>query len=63
VLSVADERGQEHHGILVERIHDSLIITPRWMPPPDERITHKTLSDIQNLLQQFIFYIVFSSLL
>jgi hypothetical protein len=34
VLSVADERGQEHHGILVERIHDSLIITPRWMPPP-----------------------------
>jgi hypothetical protein len=49
VLSVADEGGQEHHGILVERIHDSLIITPRWMPPPDERITHKTLSDVQNL--------------
>jgi hypothetical protein len=31
VLSVADEGGQEHHGILVERIHDSLIITPRWI--------------------------------
>ncbi|VVH62213.1 hypothetical protein BSPWISOX_1455, partial [uncultured Gammaproteobacteria bacterium] len=53
VLSVIDEDAQEHQGVLVERIHDSLITTPRWMTPPGERITHKTLSDIQNLLQQF----------
>jgi hypothetical protein len=50
VLSVIDEDAQEHQGVLVERIHDSLITTPRWMTPPGERITHKTLSDIQNLL-------------
>jgi hypothetical protein len=39
VLSVIDEDAQEHQGVLVERIHDSLITTPRWMPPPGERIS------------------------
>jgi hypothetical protein len=34
VLSVIDEDAQEHQGVLVERIHDSLITTPRWMTPP-----------------------------
>jgi hypothetical protein len=27
-LSMVDENGQERHGILVERIHDALIVKP-----------------------------------
>ncbi|CAB5507190.1 hypothetical protein AZO1586R_2278, partial [Bathymodiolus azoricus thioautotrophic gill symbiont] len=53
VLSIIDEAGQEHHGILVERIHDSFMVKPGWEPLKEERITHKTLVDIQTLLQQF----------
>ncbi|CAC9592032.1 hypothetical protein, partial [uncultured Gammaproteobacteria bacterium] len=52
-LSIIDEAGQEHHGILVERIHDSFMVKPGWEPLKEERITHKTLVDIQTLLQQF----------
>jgi hypothetical protein len=52
-LSIIDATGQEHHGILVERIHDSFMVKPGWEPLKEERITYKTLVDIQILLQQF----------
>jgi hypothetical protein len=52
-----DEDNQEHHGILVERIYGSIITKPGRLPVPDERVTHKTLSDIQNLLQKFDFFL------
>jgi hypothetical protein len=31
-LSIVDATGQEHHGILVERIHDSFMVKPGWEP-------------------------------
>jgi hypothetical protein len=33
---------KHHHGILVERIHDSFMVKPGWVPLKEERITHKT---------------------
>jgi hypothetical protein len=33
-----DEDNQEHHGILVERIYDSIITKPGRLPVPDERV-------------------------
>jgi hypothetical protein len=53
VISIIDEDNQEHYGILVERIHDSVITKLGCLPVPEGRVTHKTLSDIQNLLQKF----------
>jgi hypothetical protein len=53
VVSMIDKDNQEHHGILVERIHDSFMVKPGWVPLKEERITHKTLADIQTLLQHF----------
>ncbi|WP_143243121.1 C80 family cysteine peptidase, partial [Bathymodiolus azoricus thioautotrophic gill symbiont] len=52
-LSMIDENNQEHHGILVERIHSSVLVKPGRLPIPKGRTTAKTLSDIQNLLQKF----------
>ncbi|CAB5496063.1 C80 family cysteine peptidase, partial [Bathymodiolus thermophilus thioautotrophic gill symbiont] len=60
-LTMIGEDGQEHHGILVERIHDASLARPEdpveTTDPSellkDERITHKTLTDIQNLLEKF----------
>jgi hypothetical protein len=43
------EDNQEHHGILVERIHNSMMVKPGRLSVPEERVTHKTLSDIQSL--------------
>jgi hypothetical protein len=53
VIFMTDENNQKHYGILVERIHDTMITKPGWLPVPEERVTYKTLSDIQNLLQKF----------
>ncbi|SSC11123.1 hypothetical protein BPUTEOSOX_950, partial [thiotrophic endosymbiont of Bathymodiolus puteoserpentis (Logatchev)] len=53
VVSMIDKDNQEHHGILVERIHDSFMVKPGWVPLKEERVTHKTLADIQTLLQHF----------
>jgi hypothetical protein len=44
---------QEHHGILVERIHSSVLVKPGRLSILKGRTTAKTLSDIQNLLQKF----------
>jgi hypothetical protein len=53
VVSMIDGDDQEHQGILVERIHNSTMVRPGRLSVPEERVTHKTLSDIQNLLQKF----------
>jgi hypothetical protein len=52
-ISMIGEDNQEHHGILVERIHSSVFVKPGRLPIPKGRTTAKTLSDIQNLLQKF----------
>jgi hypothetical protein len=46
VVSMIGKDNQEHHGILVERIHDSFMVKPGWVPLKEERITHKTLADL-----------------
>jgi hypothetical protein len=58
-----DKDGQERHGILVERIHSAAVVKPEDLLGgvreragellKDERTTHKTLADIQNLLKKF----------
>jgi hypothetical protein len=50
VIFMTDENNQKHYGILVERIHDTMITKPGWLPVPEERVTYKTLSDIQNFI-------------
>jgi uncharacterized protein YneF (UPF0154 family) len=62
-LSMIDKDGQERHGILVERIHSAAVVKPEDLLGgvreragellKDERTTHKTLADIQNLLKKF----------
>jgi hypothetical protein len=45
-ISMIGEDNQEHHGILVERIHSSVFVKPGRLPIPKGRTTAKTLSDI-----------------
>ncbi|MBA5249218.1 MAG: hypothetical protein FE834_06775, partial [Gammaproteobacteria bacterium] len=53
-LTMTDKNQQVHHGVLVEHIQDALTIRADDIQLLiDERITHRTLADIQTLLQQF----------
>ncbi|VVH63380.1 hypothetical protein BSPWISOX_1427, partial [uncultured Gammaproteobacteria bacterium] len=52
-ISMFGKDNQEHHGILVERIHSSVLVKPGRLSILKGRTTAKTLSDIQNLLQKF----------
>jgi hypothetical protein len=41
-ISMIGEDNQEHHGILVERIHSSVFVKPGRLPIPKGRTTAKT---------------------